>query len=332
MSTRDIAKALWITAPQKVDYRDAAVERHEGFVEVKTLFTGISRGTERLVYQGQVPIEQHGSMRAPFQEGEFNFPVKYGYCAVGEVQNTERKGERVFALFPHQMSFAIPTQAALTLPSDVPSERAVLAANMETALNIVWDAGIGIGDRVVVVGCGVVGLLVGYLAARIPGTDVIAVDIDTSRDSIAKQLGCTFATPDTVSQFIDDDADVLINASANAAGLSLAISLAGTEATIVEASWYGSEPTEVPLGGGFHQRRLQIKSSQVGRLPTKQAARWSFQRRLAKALSLLADPTLDRLISGESAFKNLAAEYHDILYKSSTLCHRVRYEHEQTEE
>lgn len=326
MTPPDTKQAFWITAAQEVGYRAAHYEHQEGSLEIQTLYTGISRGTEKLVYLGQVPVAEHSTMRAPYQEGEFSFPVKYGYSAVGLVQNTERKGEIVFALFPHQSQFQIPEEAALAVPKNVPSERAILAANMETALNIIWDANISIGDRVVVIGCGVVGALVGYLAAKVPGTEVALVDIDPTRESLVRALGCSFATPDSVQSVIGNNADVLINASANSDGLSLAISLAGSHATIVEASWYGSNMTEIPLGGRFHQSRLRIVSSQVGHIPPSKTPRWSFLRRLRLALSLLSDPVLDNLISGETAFDNLAQDYHEILFSSSTLCHRVRYD------
>ena len=261
-------------------------------------------------------------MRAPFQDGDFSFPVKYGYAAVGEIQDGDRNGEIVFSLSPHQTRFAVPSAMALTVPADVPAARAVLAANMETAVNITWDAGISIGDRVAVVGCGLVGALVGYLAAKIPGTEVTLVDIDQSRAGVAASLGCGFAIPDETP----GEADVVIHTSASAAGLSLAIAIAGIEAKLVEASWYGAQSTEVPLGGRFHQRRLQIISSQVGRLPAKQTARWDFGRRLRKALALLNDPLLDGLISGETSFDDLATAYDGILRDPSTLCHRVRYD------
>ncbi len=326
MTTLATNTAFWITEQREVGYRDAPYKLQDGNLDIQTLFTGISRGTEKLVYLGQVPKEEHATMRAPYQDGDFSFPLKYGYSAVGTVQNTDRRGEIVFALFPHQSRFQIPATAALPVPKNVPSERAILAANMETALNIVWDAKVSIGDRVVVVGCGVVGALAAYLVAKIPGTEVFVVDIDPTRKPVANALGCVFTTPDTAHADVKNDADVLINASANAAGLSLAISLAGAEATIVEASWYGSNTTQVPLGGRFHRSRLQIVSSQVGQLPSTQKTRWSFSRRLTMALSLLDDPALDILISGETAFEDLAAGYHDILFNPSTLCHRVRYD------
>lgn len=317
-----VARALWIKGPQEAVSRDTSYEPGEGEVEIRTLYTGISRGTERLVYSGQVPVSEHSSMRAPFQEGEFTFPLKYGYAAVGEVQHGAQCGKIVFSLFPHQTSFAVPASMALPVPADVPVARAVMAANMETALNITWDAQISVGDRVVVVGCGVIGALVGYLAAKVPGTDVTVVDINPARAALAATLGCGFATPDRAPH----DADVVIHASATAAGLSLAIAHAGVEATVIEASWYGAKSTQAPLGGRFHQRRLRLVSSQVGRVPARQAPRWDFRRRLAKALALLNDDALDSLISGETAFSDLPGAYHGILHDPTTLCHRVRYD------
>ncbi len=316
------ASALWITAPGQAELRAVDIRPREGEAQIRTLYSGISRGTERLVFSGSIPESEHETMQAPFQEGAFSFPVKYGYAAVGELLNTEHAGQRVFALYPHQSRFAVPTEAAFHLPKKVPAERAILAANMETALNITWDAGIGPGDAVAVVGCGVVGALVGYLAARIPGTTVTLIDINPQRHALAAQLGCAFATPETAS----GDADVVIHTSATSAGLSSAIDLAGLEARIVEASWYGAHSTDVPLGGRFHQRRLKIISSQVGRIPADRAARWTFARRLTKALSLLDDPALDALIATESDFSNLANDYATILTDPSTLCHRVRYD------
>jgi NADPH:quinone reductase-like Zn-dependent oxidoreductase len=321
MTQAHATQAFWITDLEQAGYKDVTLEMQPGSLEVRTLFTGISRGTERLVFRGQVPVEQHDTMRAPFQEGSFTFPVKYGYSAVGQVETQGRAGEIVFALFPHQSRFCVPDSAVIPVPADVPPGRAVLAANMETALNITWDAQINIGDRVVVVGSGVVGALVGYLAAKVAGTEVIMTDIDPAKRALAEVLGCDFALPKATAK----DADVVVHASASAAGLETAISVAGMETTVVEASWYGTHNVEVPLGGRFHQRRLQLVSSQVGRIPARQAARWTYQRRLTKALSLLADPCLDVLISGETAFKALASEYRDILLSPSTLCHRVTY-------
>ncbi|QFT93638.1 L-threonine 3-dehydrogenase [Roseovarius sp. THAF9] len=316
-----MAQALWITGPGAVEMRETAIDAGPGMVEVETLYSGISRGTERLVWSGGVPESEHQTMKAPFQEGEFSFPVKYGYAAVGHVSEGAGKGQVVFALHPHQDRFAVREEAAVPVPTAVPPERAILAANMETALNIVWDAEVSAGDRVTVVGAGVVGALAGYLCARMPGTEVCLVDVDEQKAALAEGLGCAFAAPGQAA----GECDVAIHASASSDGLATAIGLAGMEATIVEASWFGTHRPEVPLGGAFHQRRLRIVGSQVGQVPPARRARWSYRRRLEKALDLLADPALDVLISGETPFEGLAAEYGAILEDAETLCHRVRY-------
>ena len=284
-------------------------------------FSAISRGTERLVLSGNVPANEQDRMRAPFQEGAFTFPVKYGYCAVAERAEGPNAGEMVFALFPHQDMFRLPADNTIALPQGVPPSRAVLAANMETALNVVWDSAMSAGDRVAVIGAGVVGALVGYLAATMPGTDVTLCDLDPARGELAARLGCDFAAPDRLS----GEYDVIVNASASGAGLALALEHAGPGATVVEASWHGATPVALPLGGRFHSQRLRLVSSQVGAVPPDRLPRWDFRRRLTKALDMLTDPRLDALISGESAFADLPRDYAAILADPATLCHRIRY-------
>lgn len=312
------ARALWCVAAGRAECRPA--DEGEG-TEVHALFSGISRGTERLVFQGRVPPSEHGRMRAPEQEGAFPFPVKYGYCMVGLARGGTHAGQTVFALHPHQDRFRLPDTALTPLPPGLPPERAVLAANMETALNVLWDSGAGAGDRVAVIGAGVVGALAGWLAGRLPGAEVTLADIQPDRAALAAALGCSFALPDALA----DDFDVVIHASGTAPGLSAALAAAGPEATVVEASWHGAGSIAVPLGGAFHSRRLRVISSQVGRLPPGHAPRWTHARRLAKALALLADPRLDVLISGETAFDDLPGQYGAILNAPGTLCHRIRY-------
>jgi threonine dehydrogenase-like Zn-dependent dehydrogenase len=225
-------------------------------------------------------------------------------------------------LHPHQDRFAAPAEMAVPLPKGVPASRAVLAANMETALNIVWDAGALPCDRIVVVGAGVVGALAAWLCARLPGAEVTLVDVNEGRAALAKALGCGFAAPEEAPT----DCDLAIHASASGEGLATALAAAGLEATVVEASWYGDRPPTVGLGGAFHSRRLRLVSSQVGLVPTGRRARWGNRRRLEAALRLLADPALDVLIDGETAFDDLPARYGAILGAPGTLCHRVRYD------
>lgn len=318
----DTARALWITGPRVVEIRPIDVTPGPEDYVVHTLFSGISRGTERLVFEGRVPESEYQTMRAPMQGGDFSFPVKYGYSAVGQIQDGPDAGRIVFALHPHQTRFPCPQAMAVPVPPAVPAARAVLAANMETALNILWDAQVQPGDRVAVVGAGTVGALAGYLAARIPGTETCLIDIDPTRAALARTLGCAFAPPDAAV----GEADVVIHASATAAGIATALSLAGVEATVIEASWFGTRPTTINLGAAFHQRRLSLVASQVGRIPAQRAARWTHRRRLEAALRLLDDPALDTLISGESAFDTAAQDYAHILDAPDTLCHRLRYD------
>ncbi len=312
------AAALWCTGPYRTEIRPATLG--EG-VLVEALFSGISRGTENLVAQGGIPASEHDSMRGPGMEGDFPFPVKYGYCSVGRVAEGRMKGSAVFALFPHQTLYRLPEAMLTPLPAALPPERAVLAANMETALNILWDSGAGAGDRIVVIGAGVVGVLVASLAARLPGADVTLVDINPRRAAIAETLGLAFCLPQDAPQ----NCDVVIHTTASEAGLAQALAIAGMNATVVEASWHGDRQVAVPLGQSFHSRRLRLVSSQVGQIPPERQPRWTYARRLAKALDLLCDPRFDHLISGETAFDDLVGNYAAILTADETLCHRIRY-------
>lgn len=319
------ARALWYVARRRAELRPSELPaRTVGEALVKTAWSGISRGTERLVFEGRVPPEEALAMRAPMQEGEFPFPVKYGYSAVGQVEDgpEDLKGHFVFALHPHQEQFTAPTAALVPIPETVPPRRAILAANMETALNALWDSGAGPGDSIAIVGAGVVGLLVAYLVARLPGTDVAVVDINLERRNVAERFGAAFHTPDGAPK----DADVVFHTSASADGLATAIKCAGQEANVIEMSWYGDEAVSTPLGGAFHSRRLRLLSSQVGQVSPSRRPRWSLFRRLSKAVALLADDRLDALITAEVAFGDLPDAAGDILAKNAPgLATAVRY-------
>jgi len=267
------ARALWYVAPGKACLRPAALaEPAPGLVRVRTLFSGISRGTERLVFEGRVGESERERMRAPLQEGDFPFPVKYGYCAVGDIEAGPPSllGRTVFALHPHQDRFVVPETALMPVPDGIPARRAVLAANMETALNALWDSAAGPGDRIVVIGAGLVGMLVAALAAGLPGADVWVVDLCPERRALAEMLGARFA----LAADAPADADVVFHASQSGDGLALAIGLAGAEARIVELSWYGSGAVTLPLGGAFHSQRLRIIASQVGQVAASRRPRW----------------------------------------------------------
>ncbi len=277
------------------------------------------------MFKGAVPVSEHARMRAPFQEGEFPAPVKYGYCMVGRVLHGPAGllGQEVFCLHPHQDRFVIPQAAVHLLPPQLPAGRAVLAANLETALNALWDAGVLPGDRITVVGAGSVGCLTAWLAARIPGCAVQLVDSNPRRASIAAALGAQFALPDEAQ----GEADVVLHASGTEAGIGLALRLAGFEATVVELSWYGDRPVSLPLGEAFHSRRLVLKSSQVGAVATARRARRTLSSRLQLALSLLTDTALDELINSESRFMDLPQTMQELSrLPGDVIMHRVRYD------
>jgi 2-desacetyl-2-hydroxyethyl bacteriochlorophyllide A dehydrogenase len=319
------ARAFWIAAPGEGTIRDARLPPVSATdVLVRAEFSGISRGTEALVFRGSVPPGEFRRMRAPFQEGDFPAPVKYGYSSVGIVEDgaADLVGRRVFVLYPHQTRYVVPAAAAHLVGEDVPASRAVLAANMETAVNGLWDAGPGEGQRVVVIGAGTVGCLVAWLARTIAGCRVTLIDVNPARAAVAAALGVGFSVPTETER----DADIVVHASGSAAALQLALRLARFEGTIVEMSWFGDAVVPLRLGEDFHSRRLTIKASQVGHVAPSHRGEWDTARRLRYAISLLADPALDVLMTGESPFDDLPATLARLSSApGDTLCHRIRY-------
>ena len=319
------ARAFWIVAPGRGEIREEILPpARSDDVEVRALFSGISRGTEALVFKGRVPPSEYARMRAPFQAGDFPAPIKYGYASVGCVDRGPRdvEGRNVFVLYPHQTRYVVPARSAYVLPEGVPPGRAILAANLETAINGLWDARPHVGDRIAVVGAGTVGCLVAWLAGQIAACDVQLIDVNPQRRAIAATLGVSFASPDQAH----GDTDAVIHASGSPAGLDVALGLAAFETRIIEMSWYGSHSVALPLGGAFHAKRLSLVSSQVGSVAASQRARWDHRRRMELAISMLREPVLDALITGESDFDRLP----DVMARlasaaGDTLCHRVRY-------
>jgi threonine dehydrogenase-like Zn-dependent dehydrogenase len=317
------ARAFWIAAPGTGEIRMEQLPfPGPEDVLVRTLHSGVSRGTETLVFRGGVPQSQWAAMRAPFQAGDFPAPVKYGYLSVGVVEQgpPELAGRTVFALHPHQTRYVVPAAAVTVVPDDVPASRAVLAGTVETAVNALWDAAPRIGDRIAVVGGGMVGCSVAAVLARFPGARVQLVDADPARAAVAEALGVGFAAPDGAG----GDCDLVIHASATAEGLTRSLELLAPEGTVVELSWYGDRPVTVPLGEFFHSRRLTIRSSQVGGIVPGRAR--TYADRLALALRLLADPVFDALITGRSDFDELPAVLPRLADGSlPALCHLVNY-------
>src|SRR3954468_9333925 len=324
----DDAQAFWLRAPGRGESRRVALpEPGRDDVLVRTLRSGVSRGTETLVFRGAVPPGQYAEMRAPFQEGEFPGPVKYGYLNVGAVEQgpPELRGRTVFCLYPHQTAYVVPAAAVTLVPDDVPPARAVLAGTVETAVNALWDAAPLLGDRVTVIGAGMVGCCVASLLSRFPAVQVTLVDVDAGRAEVAAALGVDFALPSDAA----DGRDLVVHASATSAGLQRALDLLAPEGTVIDLSWYGDSEVRLSLGGAFHSGRLRIRASQVGTLSPARSARRTTADRLALALDLLRDPAFDALITGQSPFGELP----DVMARLAAgslpaICHTITYDGE----
>ena len=328
MSSKADAHAFWLRAPGIGEIRPVTLpDPGRDEVLVRTLRSGVSRGTETLVFRGGVPPGQYAAMRAPFQEGDFPAPVKYGYLNVGAVEQgpAELHGRTVFCLYPHQSAYVVPAGAVTVVPDDVPPARAVLAGTVETAVNALWDAGPLLGDRVAVVGAGMVGCCVARLLRRFPALQVTLVDVDPGRAETATALGVDFALPADAP----GGRDLVFHASATSAGLQRSLELLAPEGTVIELSWYGDDEVRVSLGGAFHSSRLGIRASQVGTLSPARAGRRTTADRLALSLELLRDPAFDVLITGQSHFSELP----DVMARLSAgslpaLCHTITYDGE----
>ena len=322
----ETARAFWLREPGAGEIREVEFAAPgPGEVRVRTLRSGVSRGTETLVFRGGVPTSQYAAMRAPFQEGTFPGPVKYGYLNVGVVEggSADLVGRTVFCLYPHQTVYVVPREAVVVVPEGVPPSRAVLAGTVETAVNVLWDAAPLVGDRVAVVGGGMVGLCVARLLAGIPGVEVTVVDVDEQRAEVATALGAGFAQPDVAPAGLD----LVVHASATSAGLQRSLELLADEGTVLDLSWYGDGEVTLSLGGRFHSGRLSIRASQVGMVAPARRANRSMRDRLVLALELLRDPAFDILLSGCSPFEDLPVVLRDLADGIlPALCHTISYD------
>ncbi|SIO84472.1 zinc-binding alcohol dehydrogenase [Nocardiopsis sp. JB363] len=320
------ARAFWVRSPGQGEIREVDLpEPTPDQVLIRTLHSGISRGTETLVFGGGVPPNQYGVMRAPFQEGDFPGPLKYGYLNVGVVEQgpSHLRGRTVFTLYPHQTRFVVPASAVSPVPEGVPAHRAILAGTVETAVNALWDAAPLIGDQVTVVGAGMVGCCVARLLSRMPGARVQLVDVDPDRAEVAERLGVEFALPHQAT----GDRDLVFHTSASEAGLIRSLELLHPEGEVVELSWYGDRQVILPLGEDFHSRRLAVRASQVGMISPARRSRYDHAQRLALALRLLTDPAFDSLLSGRSHFEELPALLPDLARgHRPALCHQITYD------
>ncbi len=307
-------------------------EIDEEMVLVKNLFSGISRGTESLVYTGKVPPAEWQRMQCPFMDGSFSFPVTYGYACVGKViaagtsVNNLDVGNTIFALHPHQDLIALPANSCNLMPDGLPAERGVLSANMETGLNAVWDAEITGNPACAVIGAGVVGLLTAHALRETTGINPVVIDIDPKKRRIAEELGFRFARPAELEQERMESFDILFHASSNGAGLQTAIDTAAFEAKIIEMSWYGDKSVTLNLGSAFHSKRLRIISSQVGTVAASKRSTTSHADRMGQAMQMLCDERLDTLLEKPVSFHDLPNHVHDIFsHKSNALCPLIDY-------
>jgi threonine dehydrogenase-like Zn-dependent dehydrogenase len=322
------AHAYWLREPGHGEIRPVTLPApgpHD--VLVRTLRSGVSRGTEALVFRGGVPPGQHATMRAPFQEGDFPGPVKYGYLNVGVVAEgpPELRGRTVFCLYPHQTAYVVPAGAVAVVPDGVPPDRAVLAGTVETAVNAMWDAAPLLGDRVAVVGAGMVGCCVARLLSRVPGVEVTLVDVDAGRAEVADALGVGFALPADAA----GGRDLVVHASATSAGLQRSLDLLAPEGSVIDLSWYGDSEVRLSLGGAFHSARLGIRASQVGTVSPARSHSRTAADRMALAVDLLGDPAFDALVTGQSRFTELP----DVMARLAAgslpaLCHTITYDEE----
>jgi threonine dehydrogenase-like Zn-dependent dehydrogenase len=319
------ASAFWVRYHGEGEIRPVVLPSHgPEDVLVRTLYSGVSRGTETLVFRGGVPESQYGLMRAPFQDGEFPWPVKYGYLNVGVVEDgpSALVGRTVFCLYPHQTRYVVPANSVVPVPDGVPAARAVLAGTVETAVNALWDAAPLVGDRIAVVGAGMVGCAVAGVLAEFPGVRVQLVDVDPARAEVADALGVGFAPPEGA----EGGCDLVVHASASEAGLTRSLELLASEGEVIELSWYGDRRVNLPLGEFFHSRRLAVRCSQVGMVAPARRGRRSYADRLSLALRLLTDPRFDALVTGESDFTELPRVMSELAGGDRrALCHRIVY-------
>ena len=318
------ATGLWLVDKRKYEILPVPLPDWDKKSQIllKMMVSGVSRGTERLVFNAQVPHSEYHRMRAPRQQGNFPWPVLYGYCAVAEIMDgpPELIGRKAFCLHPHQDYFTAPQDSLTFLPETLPSRRAVLLANMETALNGIWDSGASAGDHITIIGAGVVGLLIGFLASQIPATTVTLIDTQ-DRSELAKIFGCHFETNPQKGL----NADVVFHCSASESGLQTALACSTMESAIVEMSWYGTKNLSLNLGADFHSKRLRLIGSQVGQIPATHKARWTYQRRMDRALALLDDPRLDELLTHDLPFKDAPQALPPLLDNPAALAISLTY-------
>lgn len=321
------ASQLWFTAPFSVEVREVTLPAPAADeVVVRTRYSAVSAGTELLLYRGQMPGSMSLDATLSSLQQSSGYPLQYGYACVGEVQQTGRdvdpdwQGRQVFSFQPHASHFLATTDQLIAVPDDLSAQAAVFLPNMETAVNLVQDGQPLIGERVVVLGQGIVGLLLSGLLARFPLADLAAVEGQPDRQDLARTFGVKDVySPDEATRAVASssdgypamaDADLIYEVSGQPEALNLAIALSGFASRIVIGSWYGSKRVPIDLGGKAHRNRLQLITSQVSTLAPGLSGRWDKQRRYHLAWDMIRATDTAQLIT-----HNLPLEEAEWLYK-----------------
>ncbi|MEL6989426.1 MAG: zinc-binding alcohol dehydrogenase, partial [Bacteroidota bacterium] len=279
-----LSQQLWHTSPTKTEIRSVEIEQDNDLLLCKGLYSLISIGTENLVASGKVPFQMFESMRVPYMQGDFGLPVNYGYSMIASVQHPENDSSKLaHVMHPHCNSFYAKSGDLFYLDEDTNLVAATFIANMETAINAIWDSQVQVGDKVLICGYGVIGALIAEILNSMPGIQVTILELNDARKQIAFQK--SFNTE------LESDYDVCFNCTAHEDALQICIDHSAYESKIIELSWYGIKAVNVNIGMDFHIKRKQIISSQVSHIPSFKSARWDYKRR--KALAYHFTQTLD---------------------------------------
>ena len=315
-----VARALFHTAPRSVEIKTVPTPRPAaGEVIVSTQFSGISSGTESLVYRGEVSEDTALDDTIGALGGAFRYPFAYGYACVGKAADS---GQAVFAFHPHQDIFAARTSDLIPLPAVDPAP-ATLFPLVETALQVTLDAGTGYRDRVIVLGAGVLGLLTALLLQR-SGQRPLLAEPQAWRRGLAASLGVPAAAPEELGK---QEVSLVIDASGSPDAPASALGMLAHEGTLLVASWFGAKPVVLPLGGAFHRRRLTIRSTQVSTVPARLGATWTRPRRRLEAAELMPELPLSELCTHVFPFTKAADAFRAVDEGTPGLMHAVlRYE------
>ncbi|MDY6844853.1 MAG: zinc-binding alcohol dehydrogenase [Thermodesulfobacteriota bacterium] len=306
------SESLWFDGPKRVAFKTRSVlPPQDKEVVIETLYSGISHGTEMLVYRGQVPQGLKLDLSIPTMEGSFSFPIKYGYSNVGRVVKTGKGVETllvddlVFVHAPHETIYVIPEDSAVKLDHGIAPELGIFIANLNTALNCILDSEFRFGENVIIFGQGVIGLLLTQLFKRAGASCIFTIDTIAKKRALSLQVGADISFDPEKDDIVSEirrhtrgvGADLAVEVSGSPEALEMALKVVAFESTVIVASWYGNKRVPLTLGNEFHRGRIKIKSSQVSTMSASLIPRWNLERRMTLALMLLPTLTLRDFIT-----------------------------------